>query len=69
MRYRVKIDQTHLYIIQWALLLNNPLVLVKWEWGRLRTTGHYCIIASGSGETMLLLKYGHALEQVLCDIE
>ena len=49
---------------EWILQLNDPLVFLE---SRRGCPGIYVpkIIASGPGETMLLLKYGFMLVQVL----
>ena len=71
MRYKVKPtlkrnrNPTYLEICHWVFQLNDPLMLVRIDWDGRSTLGEYNIIACGSNETILLLKYGYMLEQVL----
>ena len=65
MKYKVTLDQTRTEICHWVLQLNDPLMLVRMNWNSQCTDAYFCIIASGPSETVLLLKYGNILEQVL----
>ena len=62
MIYKVTRFEHFLEICKWVMHLDNPELELK----HVRINSYMThVIASGSGETMLLLKYGHILEQVL----
>ena len=66
MKYKVKSNQAFLDIYNWINALDDPLVVVKWKGGIMSgISENYQVTASGSNETILLLKYGHMLEQML----
>lgn len=70
MRYRVKRSKNQLLVFRWVNALNDPLVRASGSHhtnfhGVYEATWVVSVVASGPGETVLLLKYGNILEQVL----
>ena len=63
MKYRINGIINHVTIVKWIKALNDPLVhAVSMSFpDDGKTVWVHSIEASGTGETMLLLKYGHVL--------